>query len=83
MATEFAERPQHDPVSEDADLMTIKEGVARVYDGLEIARNNVTALEAAGAPQEDIDFARRRVELFVEGLERAQERVEPDYKRRV
>lgn len=72
-------RPEHDPLAEDADLMTIKEGIARVYDGLEIARANLAELEANDAPQEEIAFARRRVELFVEGLERSKQRVAPVY----
>ena len=69
-------RPEHDPLAEDLDLLTSKEGVARLYDELVVTRKLAASLDGASDPSQ-LEEARTRVRNLEEAIERARKRVTP------
>ena len=65
------DRPEHDPLAEDLDLMTTKEAAARLYDALVLAREQVAELERAGAGAEQMAGAKARTRDLEDAISRA------------
>lgn len=76
--TETADtRPEHDPLAEDLDLLTVKEAAARLYDQLIATREVIAELERDHAEPGRLEEARNRERALREGIERASKRVTP------
>jgi hypothetical protein len=71
-------RPEHDPLAEDLDLLTSKEGVARLYDELVATRELAASLDGASDPG-GLGEARARIRNLEEAIERARKRVTPTW----
>jgi hypothetical protein len=70
-------RPEHDPLAEDVDLLTSKEGIARLYDELVATRNLVAELEQSRPEGSELAAARDRAQDLEEALARARKGTSP------
>jgi hypothetical protein len=70
-------RPEHDPLAEDVDLLTSKEGVARLYDELVATRNLVSELERSSADTSELAGARDRARNLEEAIARVRKGASP------
>jgi hypothetical protein len=64
--------PEHDPIADEQDLLTVAEAAARLHDELGETRDRLAAAESGGAPLGRIEALRRRIEVLEVGLERYQ-----------
>lgn len=63
-------RPEHDPVADEQDLLTIREATARLHDELAETRSRLARAESAGAPPPRIEALRERIGVLELGIER-------------
>jgi hypothetical protein len=63
-------QPEHDPVADEQDLLTVLEAAARLHDELGETRARLAAAESGGAPPERIEALRDRIEVLELGMER-------------
>jgi hypothetical protein len=70
------DRPGHDPVAEDMDLLTHQEAAARLYDELEELRSEAAQLDASRGSAERLAAVRERIQL----LESTLRRLSPDHR---
>ena len=74
------ERPEHDPVAEDMDLLTHQEAAARFYDEIEALRAEETGLTvAADADGARLTFVRERIGDLEAAIQRIMTRRAPRY----
>ena len=66
--------PEHDPIADEQDLLTVAEAAARLHDELAEARARLTAAQADRAPAGRIEALRGRIEVLELGLDRYQQR---------
>lgn len=67
--------PEHDPLSEEMDLITFQEADARLYEELELARIDLEDLKASSIPanQAEVTFTEERVKALEAVSERLRE----------
>ena len=70
-------RPEHDPLAEDLDLLTVKEAAARLYDQLIVTRELIAGLERDHAEPGRLDEARSRERELRAAIERASKPATP------
>lgn len=63
-------RPEHDPIADEQDLLTVLEAAARLHDELGETRTRLATAESGGAPPGRIEALRRRIEVLERGIER-------------
>ncbi|WP_181781506.1 hypothetical protein [Pseudonocardia pini] len=64
--------PEHDPIADEQDLLTVLEAAARLHDQLGEARQQLATAESGpdSAPQQRLDALHDRIEVLERGLER-------------
>jgi hypothetical protein len=62
--------PEHDPLADEQDLLTVLEAAARLHDELGETRARLAGAESGGAPPGRIEALRRRIEVLELGIER-------------
>lgn len=72
-------RPEHDPLAEDLDLLTVKEAAARLYDELVAVRDRAAELERSGGDPGELAEARERLANLQDAVRRAAERATPAF----
>jgi hypothetical protein len=70
-------RPEHDPLAEDLDLLTVKEAAARLYDQLIVTRERIAELERGPAEPGQLAEARDRERELRDAIERASKPATP------
>jgi hypothetical protein len=63
-------QPEHDPIADEQDLLTVLEAAARLHDELGETRTRLAVAESGGAPPGRIEALRRRIEALELGMER-------------
>jgi hypothetical protein len=66
-------QPEHDPLADEQDLLTVVEAAARLHDELGETRARLAAAQADGAPAGRIEALRGRIEVLELGLDRYQQ----------
>lgn len=69
-APEDLAAPEHDPVADEQDLLTVQEAAARLYDQLGVARAQLTEAESAVASSARVAALRQRVDVLEMGMQR-------------
>jgi hypothetical protein len=64
------ETPEHDPIADEQDLLTVKEAAARLHDQLGTVRAEVAEAESAGGPSGQLDALRHRISTLEIGMQR-------------
>ena len=62
--------PEHDPLADEQDLLTVLEAAARLHDELGETRARLATAESGGAPPGRIEALCRRIEVLELGIER-------------
>jgi hypothetical protein len=62
--------PEHDPIADEQDLLTIEEAAARLEDQLRAARARLIEAEGSAEHVDRIDGLRRRVDALEIGMQR-------------
>jgi hypothetical protein len=62
--------PEHDPIADEQDLLTVKEAAARLHDQLGVVRSQLSEAETAAAPAVRLDALRRRINVLEIGMQR-------------
>jgi len=62
--------PEHDPIADEQDLLTVAEAAARLHDELGESRARLAAAQADEAPAGRIEALRGRIEALEAGLQR-------------
>jgi hypothetical protein len=70
-------RPEHDPLAEDLDLLTVKEAAARLYDQLIATRERIAELERGPAEPGQLEEARDHERELRDAIERASKPATP------
>jgi hypothetical protein len=73
------DRPGHDPVAEDMDLLTHQEAAARFFDEIEALRTEEAGLGAQGGDAERLAAVRSRIAVLHAAIERIRQRRTPTY----
>ncbi|MGX1675486.1 hypothetical protein [Streptomyces sp. NPDC055400] len=61
---------EHDPLSEDADLLTIREARARITERIRDLRQELETLRDGGAPPVELEAVRGRLNHLIKAAER-------------
>jgi hypothetical protein len=64
------EAPEHDPIADEQDLLTVKEAAARLNDQLGTVRAELAEAESAGAPSGRLAALRHRIDTLEIGMQR-------------
>lgn len=73
------QRPEHDPVAEDMDLLTHQEAAARFFDEIERLRAEEAWLLTSSGADDRLGGLRQRIADLEEAIERVAAKRTPDF----